>query len=440
MHYTQRRTRGLGLLCLALLLAACQSGGSSTSPVAGPPGTEASPAAAAVAAHEVGFTEGGAPFRGDPAAPVVLEEFSSYQCPYCQQHFRENYPQILANYVDTGQVLYVFRDSPRPSQPHSPLAAQAARCAGRAGGAAGYWSMHDRLFEQQGEWSTAEDTAALFKAYAADLGLDSPVFDRCLDTEETRAQVEADAADGTSRGVRGTPTFYLNGQILEGYYPYAAFAQAIEAVLAGETLPAAGSPAPGLRPTPAAITIAGESRVLGNPDAAVTIVEFSDYQDTFSQRYYEQSWPQLRAEFVDTGRVRYVIKDFPLVDIHPEAAKAHEAARCAGEQGAYWEMRDRLFEGQKQWAYNADHLATFKRYAVELGLDPAGFDACVDSGRWAPGVSADVSEGLSLGIPDAPIFFINGYPLAGAQPYKVFQQAIELAEQDESGEAPPPRP
>lgn len=79
--------------------------------------------------ESLNFTKG-EPFRGDPAVPVVIEEFSSYQCPFCARYVRESYPQVVADYVETGKVLYIFRDFPLPNQPQSPLAAEAANCAG----------------------------------------------------------------------------------------------------------------------------------------------------------------------------------------------------------------------------------------------------------------------------------------------------------------------
>ncbi len=448
---------GGGLLVLALMLVGCQPVADSTIGPTEPVTVEATPLievtekaepspTAVEGGYQEGFTEQGEPFKGDPASPVVIEEFSSYQCLFCGRFFQESYPQVMANYVETGQVLYVFRDFPLPTQPQSPLAAEAASCAGQTGGASTYWAMHDRLFERQPGWSGKgnADAISIFKGYAEELELDAAAFSECLDSGATRAQVEADAAEGSARGVRGTPTFFINGQPLVGAQPYAVIAQAIDAALAGETPATAEPAAPAAAPTPAAIAPADDGLTLGDPDAPVTIVEFSDYQCPFCARHFQETWPQLQAEFVDTGRVRFVFKDFPLTNIHPQAPKAHEAARCAGEQEAYWAMHNRLFAGQSEWAGRSDHVDTFKEYAAELGLETAAFDACLDSGRWAGAVNADLAEGASLGVQGTPAFFINGYPLVGAQPYETFQYAIDLAEQGRLGEtyqqqsSPPP--
>jgi protein-disulfide isomerase len=444
----------LVLLLVALALAGCQAradrsaeqvvraeGAPATvEAAAAAPGTEAG-STSAVDAEGVylrGFTQEGEPFQGNPAAEVVIEEFSSFQCPFCSRYFRETYPQLMANYVETGQVLYVYRDFPLQTQPQSPLAAQAANCAGQVGGGDAFWEMHDRIFENQREWAGQGKAAAIFQRYAAGLGLDEAAFAGCLDSEATLASVEADTREGVSRGVRGTPTFFINGQPLVGAQPYAAFAAVLDAVLAGEkpAIAEAAEPnAPAPPPTPASVLPADGVMILGDADAPVTIVEFSDYQCPYCERHFQQTWPQLRADFVETGRVRYVFKDFPLTSIHSQAPKAHEAARCAGEQGAYWEMHDRIFEGQATWANKASHVDVFKDYAAELDLDTAAFDACLDGGRWTDAVNADFEEGVNLGVRGTPTFFIDGYPLVGAQPYQVFQQAIQLAEQGRLGEA-----
>ena len=389
-------------------------------------------------AYQEGFTDQGEPFRGNPDASVVFEEFSSYQCPFCAKYFQETYPQVVANYAKTGQLLYVFRDFPLSSQAQSALAAEATACAGQVGGGREYWMMHDRIFERQADWSGKATAVEIFRGYAKELGLDEVGFAECLDSRATRSQVEADAAEGNARGVRGTPTFFINGQPLVGAQPYAAIAQAIDAALAGESPSVTEPVTPATAPTPASIAGAGNAMMLGSPAAPVTIVEFSDYQCPFCAGYAQQTFPRLKAEFVDTGRVQYVFKDFPLPN-HQQAPKAHEAARCAGEQGAYWEMHDQLFTRQADWSGRADHMTVFQTFAVGLGLEAPVFEACLDSGRWVDAMNIDLEEGVSLGARGTPTFFIDGYPLVGAQSYETFQLAIELAEEGKLGEALRPK-
>jgi protein-disulfide isomerase len=403
--------------------------------------------------YSVGFTPDGDPYKGNLEAPVIIEEFSSFQCPFCGRYFQESYPSVMSRYVETGQVLYIYKDFPLSGQPQSPKAAEAARCAGDVAGADAFWEMHDRLFEGQGEWSGRSNAVDIFKNYAVELGISPGSFNDCLDSGRTADQVEAAANEGMTRGVRGTPTFFIDGQPLVGAQPVSAFAAAIDAALAGEpiepaaagageTSEGAAQPPPDVVvPTPAAFDLEGSgARVfaLGDPDAPVTIVEFSDYQCPVCATYFQQTWPAMKEQYIDTGRVYYVYKDFPLLSIHPQAAKAAEAARCAAEVGGeeiYWEMHDKLYSGQSAWSGNVDHAAIFKEYAGELGLDQDAFDACLDSSEQAAVVQANMDEGFSYGVNGTPTFFIGGYPFSGAHPIQNFEQIITLAENDQLQQA-----
>ncbi len=158
----------------------------------------------------------------------------------------------------------------------------------------------------------------------------------------------------------------------------------------------------------------GPSR--GDAGAAVTIVEFSDYECTFCARA-EEVVRQVLAAY--GGKVRLVHQAYPLSG-HPRAPKAAEAALCAGEQGKYWEMHDLLFAGQG--ALGIDDL---KGRARTLPLDAARFDACLDSGRMAPVVEASRTLGEGIGVNATPAFFVNGRPLSGLQPFERFKELID---------------
>jgi protein-disulfide isomerase len=157
--------------------------------------------------------------------------------------------------------------------------------------------------------------------------------------------------------------------------------------------------------------------VRGPADAPVVIVEFSDFQCPYCKNVVA-TVKQVLEKY--PGKVKWIFRDFPLAQLHPDAPKAHEAARCAGAQGKFWEYHDVLFE-------KAPRLrpADLKQYADDLKLDAAAFGQCLDSGRFAPAVASDLAEGNDLGISGTPTFYVNGRTLVGAQPYSAFQQAIE---------------
>lgn len=163
--------------------------------------------------------------------------------------------------------------------------------------------------------------------------------------------------------------------------------------------------------------------VLGDSDAPVTIVEFSDYQCPYCQRFFLETYPSLKSEYIDTGLVKVVFKDFPL-SIHADAQLASEAALCARDQGddeTYFEYHDAIFLGDTS-SLDRDVLSA---YAGALGLNLDTFNSCLDSGKYTTEVEEDLEYGISLGVTGTPAFFINGLMVEGAQPFSVFEKVIE---------------
>lgn len=174
---------------------------------------------------------------------------------------------------------------------------------------------------------------------------------------------------------------------------------------------------------------AGDGPSLGSDEAPVTIVEFSDYQCPFCKKHVLNTFPTLKTSYIDTGKVRYVFRDFPLDNIHPYARKAAEAAHCAGDQGKFWDMHDTLF--QNQATLMPDNL---KSFAHDLQLNIETFTACLDEGKYAKKVDADVVAGSAIGVTGTPKFFIGKKKLdgtmvatvmKGAQPATAFGQVID---------------
>lgn len=159
------------------------------------------------------------------------------------------------------------------------------------------------------------------------------------------------------------------------------------------------------------------ARVRGRADAAVTVVEFSDFHCPFCRRVQE-SLDQVRAKYGD--KLRLVYRDFPLDRLHPQARKAAEAARCAGDQGKFWEFHDLLYKNTPDASTD-----TLKRLAGESGLDVSAFEACVGAGTHAAEVRTDEQAGQKAGVTGTPAFFVNGRPLAGAQPLEGFSRLID---------------
>ncbi len=155
----------------------------------------------------------------------------------------------------------------------------------------------------------------------------------------------------------------------------------------------------------------------GNPYAPVTIIAFSDYECDYCMDA-DLTISQILSEYSD--KVNFVFRDFPLNEMYPRSQKAAEASECAGEQGKFWEMHDKLFENQA--ALTVDDL---KKYSVDLSLNTTLFGQCIDSGAMTAEVVADRSDGEKAGVDAVPTFFINDRKLKGAQPIESFKAMID---------------
>ena len=176
----------------------------------------------------------------------------------------------------------------------------------------------------------------------------------------------------------------------------------------------------------------GDDPIIGNPDAPITIVEFSDFQCPFCARFNAQTLPSIMEEYIDQGKVKLVFRDFPIQSIHPNALPAAVAAECANEQDKFKEMHDVLFEKQNEWnkLETDDALSLFNQYATDMQLNQNTFDICLTSGKYIPEIRNDLDDGREYGVSGTPGFFVGndevGYvELKGAQPFESFKKIID---------------
>ncbi|MEM9774783.1 MAG: thioredoxin domain-containing protein [Chloroflexota bacterium] len=401
--------------------------------------------------EQVIFSDDVAGALGDPDAPIRIVEFTDYQCPFCGRHSAETMPIIIQELIDTGRAYYVLKDFPLDSiHPDARQGSVAARCAGEEGL---YWEMHDAIFANQAAWGqggvTPETINQVFVGLANNLGIDVAAFETCLIDGRYDDAIEANYQEGVAEQISGTPSFFIDGYFLSGAQPFEVFDLVVSAVEEGtiENLfreayesqveqyrrqiaaQQAQAQAPQQPTGPVEVGIDGDP-FIGDPDAPITIIEFTDYQCPFCVRHFENTYPTIKEEYIDTGIVKYVFKDFPL-NFHPEADEASEAARCANDQGAFFEMHDLLFSNQPEWGGNPDHISIFIGYAGEIGLDSAVFAECLNSGKYTELVQSQLEEGYALGVSGTPTFFINGNIFVGAQPLESFAQAIDSLLQEQ---------
>lgn len=210
-----------------------------------------------------------------------------------------------------------------------------------------------------------------------------------------------------------------------------SFSGAGFSIAAGNPSPqqVAQAPTPPAPEVPQAPATADDDPVLGNEDAPITLIEFTDYQCPFCGRHFTNTYGQLKKDYIDTGKVKLVVRDFPL-SFHPHAQKTAEATECADDQGRFWEMHDKIFETQATWSNAADIVPTLKQYAADLRLNTTAFASCLDSGKYEGEVAEDMADGSASGVNGTPGFWVLGpggesRQISGAVPYAEFQQAID---------------
>jgi len=196
---------------------------------------------------------------------------------------------------------------------------------------------------------------------------------------------------------------------------------------------AAPQPADDTRPKQVSID---DDPVLGSKDAPVTLIEFSDYECPFCKRHFDNVYPQLKKDYIDTGKVKLVFRDFPLSFHDPMATTEAIAASCAREQGddaTYFKFHDEMF---KKTTSNGNGLSKDQLYtiATDLGLNTENLKSCVESEKYKDEVTKDIADGSAAGVSGTPGFLIGksspdgkitGTPLVGAQPYAAFKTIID---------------
>ena len=187
-----------------------------------------------------------------------------------------------------------------------------------------------------------------------------------------------------------------------------------------------GCPAPTANPTdtslPAEFRVKDDDHVLAVGTPTLTVIEYGDFQCPVCQRFAQQTLPAIKANYIDTGKIRWVYRHFPLRDKHPLAEAAAEASECAATQGQFWEYHDTLTQPGA-----ALDDAALRQYAATLGLDTAAFDACLTEGGEAARVERDVQSGLALDVAHTPTFFVGQQAVVGSRTVAEFSAILDAA-------------
>lgn len=207
----------------------------------------------------------------------------------------------------------------------------------------------------------------------------------------------------------------------------------------------AGTPTTGTDDTPIAAdsipAVSEADHILGNPNAPIVLVEYSDFDCPFCKKYHEETIQPLMDEYGSTGKVALVYRHFPLQQLHPNAPKLAEASECVAALGgndAFWKFSDMIFNGREINAQT--DMTKLTSYATSVGVDATEFNTCLDEGRYADKVAADQAGGLNAGVQGTPHTFVlvgdQQGSISGAQPYAMVKQLIDnLISQMEDGTA-----
>lgn len=184
--------------------------------------------------------------------------------------------------------------------------------------------------------------------------------------------------------------------------------------------------------------VAAEGYTLGRPDAPVEIIEFADYECPVCAQYAAVTDPDVRKRLVEPGLAKFTYYDFPL-DMHPNTVSAMLAAACANDQGKYWEMHDRIYQGQLEWNTQATRnpRKVLAGYATELGLDAGAWERCFDERKHLPRIQASQQEALKRRLNGTPAFIVGDKLIPGNTTFDDLKALVDSAIARKQPAAPP---
>jgi protein-disulfide isomerase len=378
------------------------------------------------------------PMWGSRTAPVTIVEFSDFQCPFCSR-VEPTLDQVRSTY-GKDKVRIIWKNEPLPFHDKAKPAAEAAAGVFALKGNDAFWKWHDTAFKNQGSLSPES-----YEKWAQEAGVtDMAKFKAGVSAHTWADKVDKDHAVAKAAGVNGTPGFYINGVNVSGAQPFDKFKTVIDQELQkAQAKLAAGTPKDKIyvtmtqenkkaapppkdddedekEDTKTVFKVpVGSSPILGNPNAQVTIVEFSDFQCPYCKRV-EDTIKKIKDTYGD--KVRFVWKHEPL-PFHPRAEPAAELsleARAEKGDKGFWDAHDKLFDSQPKLD-DPDLDAV----AEKAGLNKDKVKAAIASHKYKKEIDSDADLGDDLQASGTPHFFVNGRRLVGAQPFEKFQKIID---------------
>ncbi|GEM_PF-6055060 len=354
---------------------------------------------------------------------MKIEEFGGFDDPFSQKFYAQTLSQIQSAYGK--KIELVFRHFPLDFQQYSQVTAQASECSREQGK---FREYHNLLFENR------DFSDKALQEYAVKLGLDADKFASCLSSGAEKEKVSKDFADGSARGVSGTPTFFLSGpkgnEKVVGAQEYGVFKQAIETVLNGQ-------PADKSKPSPEAADQQAEPRI--GVGTRVTITTYFGFQDPYSAKFVNDTMDIILTPSFYYKEAAFEMRNFPL-SFHENGENTALAGECAAAQKGYFDQYARmLFKNQDKLS-----IQDLKNYAAQVGMDAAKFNSCLDSKEYLREVMDDKRAGEADSVTGTPTFIIKGPKgterVVGAQALSAYTAAIQKVLGIEAPKEEPPAP
>ncbi len=342
---------------------------------------------------------------GNNKSSVVLTEYASLGCSHCAQFHKEIFPKVHDELVKTGKVKYVFK--PFPGNPVANKGAALLFCAP----AGKKIALLDKLYQEQRNWLRDESASAL-KQLASGVGIDEEEFTSCVSKQETYLPILAGhKTEAMAQGVRGTPSFTINGQKLEGV-------SSAEGLIAAVNDVTAGKPANATLKEKAAevMKVTSQDRIFGQPDAPVTIIEYASLSCPHCAKFHNEVFPVVKKEFIDTGKVKWVYRHYPL---NAPALTAAMLVECSKDPQA---TLSSLFKTQKDWAFSKEGV---EQSLISLsGLSQNEAKACLANKDIEKNILKTQMQGAGAGVSSTPSFYINGEKADHLHSFDEFKAAI----------------
>lgn len=375
-----------------------------------------SPAAFALEAAELKVKLPTDKVHGKDGAKVTIIEYASLSCPHCAHFYTSILPDLEKDYIDTGKVQFIFRDFPL-NEPGL-MGAQLAHCAAQNGGDDRYFAALKAMFSTQADWAFAEDFKDRLLAVGKALSLEEKSLKACMEDKEIQTNILTSRQEASEKlGVDSTPYFFINGEKAR-ITSLESIKKAVDDALKGIT------PAEAAKETAKSLTVAGkDDLVLGKESAKVTLVEYINLACPHCGAFHTKLLDALRKDYIDTGKVKVVFRDFPMN--HP-AFYAYMVAHCVPKE-KFFDTVDLLIADTAAWAGATAFLQPLQEVAKKAGLDREAFYACLENKEIEADILKTLKGAEALELQHSPAVYVNGTAMAKPDDVAAILAAIDVA-------------